>query len=827
MFSLQTFIELCGQIFGNKFDSLPEKFFPTLLWLTPEVRFWLEIIEQCRNLNTISMSTNLVIVESPAKAKTIEGFLGKDFTVKSSFGHIRDLPEKALGIEIDKGFIPNYVVPSDKRATLNDLKALAKNAQMVWLATDEDREGEAISWHLAQSLELTEDKYNRIAFHEITKKAVIDAIANPRKINQGLVDAQQARRVLDRLVGFELSPLLWRKVKPALSAGRVQSVAVRLIVEREKEIGQFNTSGYFKVVATLNPENQGLSLLLKAELPRKVGTIEEATTLLKKCIGAKFSVANTETKPAKKSPAPPFTTSTLQQEASRKLGFSVARTMSVAQKLYESGKITYMRTDSLTLSSSAMKMAKDEIEKNYGPEYSKPRKFQTKTKGAQEAHEAIRPVYMNESEIDGDIAQQKLYNLIWKRTIASQMSDAVLEKTTVNIDVSSLSEQFVAQGEVVKFEGFLKLYIESTDDESEESVEGLLPVLAAGQRLGLVGMNATQRFTIPPPRYTEASLVRKLEELGIGRPSTYAPTISTIQKREYVVKENREGMKREYLNLKIKDKNVTEEKKIEKHGQEKNKLFPTDIGGVVNSFLVEYFDGIIDYNFTANVEKEFDEIAMGKKDWKKVIKEFYLPFHDKVENTMKTSERFSGERLLGQDPKSGKNVYAKIGRFGPMIQIGNADDVTKPRFASILKSQSLETITLEQALELFKLPRIVGVLYHKEVVASVGRFGPYVRFEGKFVSIPKGFDPLTISLDEAMVLIKEKQDSAEKTTLREFSERPDIKILTGRYGPYLTSGKDNYKLPKTKNPLEFSLKDCIEIIKNETPTNKTRKSKKK
>ncbi len=773
------------------------------------------------------MSNNLVIVESPAKAKTIEGFLGKDFTVKSSFGHIRDLPEKTIGIEINNDFLPNYVVPADKKAILKDLKALSKKAQMVWLATDEDREGEAISWHLAQSLELKEDHYNRIAFHEISKKAVLEAIENPRKINQGLVDAQQARRVLDRLVGFELSPLLWRKVKPALSAGRVQSVAVRLIVEREKEIGQFISSSFFKIVANLYPEGNGQALTFQADLPRKIDSKENASALLKKCIGADFHVASVETKPAKKSPAPPFTTSTLQQEASRKLAFSVARTMSVAQKLYESGKITYMRTDSLSLSSSAMKMAKDEIEKNHGPEYSKPRKFQTKTKGAQEAHEAIRPVYMNVSEIDGDVAQQKLYNLIWKRTIASQMADAILEKTNVNIDVSTLSEQFVAQGEVVKFEGFLKLYLESTDEENEESVEGLLPALNAGQRLGLAEMNATQRHTMPPARYTEASLVKKLEELGIGRPSTYAPTISTIQKREYVVKENREGGKREYLSIRLKDNKISEEKKLERHGQEKNKLFPTDIGGVVNSFLVEYFEGIINYNFTANVEKEFDEIAMGKKDWKKVIKEFYQPFHDKVEITMKTSEKFSGERLLGQDPKSGRNVYAKIGRFGPMIQIGNAEDASKPEFASIMKTQSLETITLEEALELFKLPRVIGTSNGKEIVASTGRFGPYVRFDNKFVSIPKGLDPLTITLDEALVLIKEKQDAAIKTTLKEFSERPEIKILKGKYGAYLSAGRDNYKLPKTKDPSVFSLEDCLEIMKNETPTNKTRKTKKK
>ena len=773
------------------------------------------------------MSKNLVIVESPAKAKTIEGFLGKDFTVKSSFGHIRDLPEKTIGIEIENDFLPKYVVPADKKATLKELKSLSKKAEMVWLATDEDREGEAISWHLAQSLELDEDKYQRIAFHEITKNAVLNAIENPRKINQGLVDAQQARRVLDRLVGFELSPLLWRKVKPALSAGRVQSVAVRLIVEREKEIGQFETSSYFKVSAVLIAEDKGKKVSFKAELPRRIETQEEAFDFLNNCIGADFSVANIEKKPAKKTPAPPFTTSTLQQEASRKLGFSVARTMSVAQKLYESGKITYMRTDSVNLSASAMKMAKDEIEKSFGAEYSKPRKYQTKSKGAQEAHEAIRPVYMNAAEVDGDIAQQRLYNLIWKRTVASQMADAVLERTNVKIDVSTVSDQLMAQGEVVKFDGFLKLYLESTDDETEENVEGLLPVLVVGQKLDLQEMLANQRFTAPPPRYTEASLVKKLEELGIGRPSTYAPTISTIQKREYVIKENREGVKRNYITIKLKSDAVTKETKTENQGREKNKLFPTDIGVVVNSFLTEYFDGIINYNFTAKVEKEFDEVAEGKKEWKQVIKEFYRPFNEKVAETLKTSERFSGERLLGKHPETGRNVYAKIGRFGPMIQVGNADDEAKPEFASILKNQSLETITLEDALELFKLPRVVGASEDKEIVASTGRFGPYVRYDGKFYSIPKDLDPLTITVEQALAVIEEKKTADSKTTLKEFSENPDVKIIKGRYGPYLSAGKNNYKLPKGSDPMEFSLEECLEIIKNETPTNKSRRTKKK
>lgn len=772
------------------------------------------------------MIKNLVIVESPAKAKTIEGFLGKDFKVKSSFGHVRDLPPNSIGIEIEKNFTPIYEVPSDKKTVLADLKKQADQAETVWLATDEDREGEAISWHLAESLNLDEGRYKRIVFHEITKKAILSAIETPRKIDQHLVNAQQARRVLDRLVGFELSPLLWRKVKPALSAGRVQSVAVRLIVEREKEIQAFNTAASFKVSAIFDVEHNGQLVKVKADLPKRFSKKKEAQAFLEDCTNALFSVEQIETKPAKKSPAPPFTTSTLQQEASRKLGFSVARTMTVAQKLYESGKITYMRTDSVNLSGTAIGMAKEVIEKNFGPEYIKVRQYTTKSKGAQEAHEAIRPVYMNVMNAGADASEQRLYELIWKRTLASQMSDALLEKTNVTIGISTNKEKLIATGEVLKFDGFLKVYLESTDDEDEEAAEGILPPLKVGQALPLLEMEATERFSKPPFRYTEASLVKKLEELGIGRPSTYAPTISTIQKREYVVKENRDGEKRHYDYLQLKNGKITESRKTEVFGQEKNKLFPTDIGTVVNSFLLEYFQDILDYNFTANVEKEFDEIASGLKEWNHVIREFYWPFHQQVEQTLKTSEKFSGERLLGKDPKTGRNVYAKIGRFGPMIQIGDADEEEKPLFSSMRKDQGLETITLEEALEQFKLPRTVGTYENKEMVASVGRFGPYIRHDGQFYSIPKDEDPLTIEPARAIELIEEKREKERQKIIREFPENPDIKIINGRWGAYLAAGGENYKLPKTRKPEEFSLEECLKIIREGTSTKKTRTTKK-
>ncbi|NLM92596.1 MAG: type I DNA topoisomerase [Bacteroidales bacterium] len=772
------------------------------------------------------MIKNLVIVESPAKAKTIEGFLGQDFKVKSSFGHVRDLPPNSLGIEVEKNFTPLYEVPSDKKSLLAELKKQADQAETVWLATDEDREGEAISWHLAESLKLDEDRYKRIVFHEITKKAILAAIDTPRKIDQHLVNAQQARRVLDRLVGFELSPLLWRKVKPALSAGRVQSVAVRLIVEREKEIQAFKTNATFKVAALFDVEHKGQMIKVKADLPKRFNTRKEAMVFLEECVNATFTVKQIETKPAKKSPAAPFTTSTLQQEASRKLNFSVARTMSVAQKLYESGKITYMRTDSVNLSGTAIGMAKEVIEKNFGAEYIKVRQYATKTKGAQEAHEAIRPVYMNVMQAGADNSEQRLYELIWKRTLASQMADALLEKTNITIGISTNKENLIATGEVLKFDGFLKVYLESTDDEDEEATEGILPPMKVGQQLPLLEMNATERFTKSPPRYTEASLVKKLEELGIGRPSTYAPTISTIQKREYVVKENRDGAQRHYDYLLLKNGKITESRKTEVFGQEKNKLFPTDIGTVVNNFLLEYFQDILNYNFTANVEKEFDAVASGQKEWNHVIKDFYWPFHKQVELTLKTSEKFSGERLLGTDPKTGRKVYAKIGRFGPMIQIGDAEEEDKPLFSSMRKEQGLETITLDEALELFKLPRTVGTYEGKEMVASAGRFGPYIRHDGQFFSIPKGEDPLTIEEQRAIEVIEEKREKDRQKVIKEFPENPDVKILNGRWGAYLASGGNNYKLPKTKKPEEFSLEDCLKIIQEGTSTKKNRTTKK-
>lgn len=772
------------------------------------------------------MAKNLVIVESPAKAKTIEGFLGKEYTVRSSFGHVRDLPSNTVGVEVENDFAPVYEIPKDKKTVVRDLKKEAKEADTVWLATDEDREGEAISWHLAESLNLKEGDYKRIVFHEITRKAITNAIEAPRAIDRYLVSAQQARRVLDRLVGFELSPLLWKKVKPSLSAGRVQSVAVRLIVEREKEIQAFKPKGSYRVIAVFDVEHKGKTVQLKAELPHRLKTKEEARALLEKCKDATFAVEEVETKPAKKSPAPPFTTSTLQQEASRKLGFSVSRTMVLAQKLYESGKITYMRTDSVTLSGAAMAMAKEEIEKNYGESYVKLRKYATKSKGAQEAHEAIRPTYMNVHKVGGDTGEQKLYDLIWKRTLASQMSDAILEKTNVTIGISNADEHFTATGEVVKFEGFLKVYLESTDDEEEDAKEGILPPLQKNQQLDLDEITALERFTKHPPRYTEASLVKKLEEQGIGRPSTYAPTISTIQKRAYIIKENRDGSQRAYNVLSLKDNAISDDQKQETTGAEKNKLFPTDIGTVVNNFLMTYFHEILDYNFTARVEREFDEVAEGKKEWTKVIQDFYWPFHKQVENTLEKSEKHSGQRLLGKDPKSGRNVYARIGRYGSMVQIGDADEEEKPRFAGLRENQSLDNVQLEDALELFKLPRTVGEYEEKEMVAAIGRFGPYIRHDGKFYSIPKEEDPLTITADKAIELIEAKRERDRQRTLKTFEEEPDIQILKGRWGPYIKAGKENYKLPKDKSPEDFTLEEVKKIIADGTSTKKSRTTKK-
>ncbi|MGM0573259.1 MAG: type I DNA topoisomerase [Bacteroidota bacterium] len=772
------------------------------------------------------MAKNLVIVESPAKAKTIEGFLGKEYTVRSSFGHVRDLPSNTVGVEIENDFAPVYEIPKDKKTVVRDLKKEAGEADTVWLATDEDREGEAISWHLAESLKLKEGDYKRIVFHEITRKAITNAIEAPRDIDRYLVSAQQARRVLDRLVGFELSPLLWKKVKPSLSAGRVQSVAVRLIVEREKEIQAFKPKGSYRVIAVFDVEHKGKTVQLKAELPHRLKTKEEARALLEKCKGATFSVKEIETKPAKKSPAPPFTTSTLQQEASRKLGFSVSRTMVLAQKLYESGKITYMRTDSVTLSGAAMAMAKEEIEKNYGEAFVKLRKYATKSKGAQEAHEAIRPTYMNVHKAGGDAGEQKLYDLIWKRTIASQMSDAILEKTNVTIGISNADEHFTATGEVVKFEGFLKVYLESTDEEEEDAKEGILPPLQKNQQLDLDEITALERFTKHPPRYTEASLVKKLEEQGIGRPSTYAPTISTIQKRAYITKENRDGFQRAFNVLSLKDNAISDEQKQETTGAEKNKLFPTDIGTVVNNFLMTYFHEILDYNFTARVEQEFDEVAEGKKEWTKVIHDFYWPFHKQVENTLEKSEKHSGQRFLGKDPRSGRNVYARIGRYGSMVQIGDADEEEKPRFAGLRENQSLDNVQLEDALELFRLPRTVGEYEDKEMVAAIGRFGPYIRHDGKFYSIPKEEDPLTITADKAIELIEAKRERDRQRTLKTFEEEPDIQILKGRWGPYIKAGKENYKLPKDKAPEDFTLEEVKKIIADGTSTRKSRTTKK-
>ncbi len=776
------------------------------------------------NTKHIDMVKNLVIVESPAKAKTIEGFLGKEFLVKSSFGHVRDLAKSKLGVEIENDFNPVYEISPDKKNVVSELKKLSKEAEVIWLATDEDREGEAISWHLSESLKLDAKKSKRIVFHEITKSAIQHAISHPRSIDINLVDAQQARRVLDRLVGFELSPLLWKKVKPSLSAGRVQSVAVRLIVEREKEIQNFKTSNSFRLSAIFTVTHKGEKMLVKAELPKRFTEKESALEFLEKCKDASFFVENIETKPAKKSPAAPFTTSTLQQEASRKLGFSVSRTMLLAQKLYESGKITYMRTDSVNLSDTAVGMAKEVILKNFGKEYLKTRKFSTKSKGAQEAHEAIRPTYMNVENAGSDASEQRLYELIWKRTIASQMSEALLEKTNISIGISTTSEKLIASGEVLKFDGFLKVYLESTDDEDDEVQKGILPPLEINQQLDLDEMVAQERFSKHPPRYTEASLVKKLEELGIGRPSTYAPTISVIQKREYVVKENREGEKRMYDYLLLKKGKIETSQKSEITGAEKNKLFPTDIGIVVNNFLMEYFKDIMDYNFTASVEKEFDEIAQGLKQWTKVLHEFYYPFHDKVDETLQTAEKFSGERVLGKDPKSGKDVLARIGRFGPMVQIGSAEDEEKPKFAGLRKDQSLESITLEQALDLFKLPRKVGIYEDKEIVASVGRFGPYLRHDGKFYSLPKEEDPLTIEQDKSIEIIEDKREKDRQKIIREWND--NVKILKGRWGPYLTIEGKNYKLPKDKDPQDFTLEECLKIAEQGTSSKKTRTTKK-
>ncbi len=756
------------------------------------------------------MSKNLVIVESPAKAKTIEGFLGKDFTVKSSFGHVRDLSKKQLGVDIQNGFKPDYVVSEDKKKVIAELIKLSKGAEMVWLATDEDREGEAISWHLYETLNLKKEQTKRIVFHEITKSAITEAIKNPREIDLHLVDAQQARRVLDRLVGFELSPILWRKVKPSLSAGRVQSVAVRLIVDKEEEVKNFKIVPYFRITAEFNIEKNSKISVLNAELPNRYDTKEEALTFLNKCISAEFTVNAVETKPVQKSPAPPFTTSTLQQEASRKLGFTVSKTMLVAQQLYESGKITYMRTDSVNLSNLALNMAKNEILGNFGEDYYHFRQYTTKSKGAQEAHEAIRPSYFDMQNIEGTSDQKKLYSLIWKRTIASQMSNAKLERTTVNIDISKAKEQFIARGEVLIFDGFLKVYLESSDDDDQDERSGVLPPLQIGQKLPLIKIEATEKFTQPPARYNEASLVKKLEELGIGRPSTYAPIISTIQKRDYVTKEDLEGFTRDFRLITLKNNKISEETKKEKTGQVKGKLVPTDIGIVVNKFLMQYFENIMDFNFTAQVEKQFDEIALGEKVWNKMIAEFYSPFQKKVENTIEKSEKFSGEKLLGQNV-DGKNIFVKIGRFGPMVQMGDTESEEKPKFAGLKKGQTLENLSLEDALDLFKLPRTIGEFEEAEMVASLGRFGPYIRHKSKFYSLSKNDDPLTVEIERAIAIINEKRKKDSEKLIRAFAENEEVQVLNGRWGPYIAIGKDNFKIPKGSDPAKLTLEACLKI----------------
>ena len=758
------------------------------------------------------MAKNLLIVESPAKAKTIEGYLGKDFTVKSSYGHIRDLVKSEDAIDIANNFKQTYEVPADKKQVVSELKKLAKEAETVWLASDEDREGEAISWHLFDTLGLKDANTKRIVFHEITKPAIMAAIENPRKINYDLVNAQQARRVLDRLVGFELSPVLWKKVKPSLSAGRVQSVAVRIIVEREREINKFQSEASFKILAIFGKVRQAF----KAELAERYSKQEDAEKFLQDCIGADFNVNSLETKPAKRSPAAPFTTSTLQQEASRKLGYSVSRTMQIAQKLYESGHITYMRTDSVNLSETALTSAANEITSAYGNQYYQQRKYKTKTAGAQEAHEAIRPTYFNNHTIGGDGSEKRLYELIWKRAIASQMSEAQFEKTTAKIGISSRKEELVANGEVMKFDGFLKVYLESNDDEDETQPEdtdnAILPPLTKGQRLDLEEMSATERFSRPPARYTEASLVKKLEELGIGRPSTYAPTISTIQNRGYVVKEEREGKTRKFRVLTLKGGSIAKEERTENTGAERGKLFPTDIGAVVNDFLVQHFTGIVDFNFTAKVEKQFDEIAAGLEEWTNMIGNFYKPFHADVENTMETANKATGVRELGIHPEKGEKVSVRIGRYGPFVQIGeNASDDNKeykPQYASLRTGQSIETITLEEALELFKLPKVVGEFEGKQMKVAIGRFGPYISHNSAFVSLPKGIDPLDVTEEQAIELIQEKRKKDAEKLIKSFDEDPAVKVLNGRFGPYIEFGKQNVKIPKDKDPKELTYEEC-------------------
>ena len=764
------------------------------------------------------MQKNLVIVESPAKAKTIEKFLGNDYKVLSSYGHIRDLKKKAFSIDTTN-FAPQYEIPSEKTKLVNELKAEAAKAETVWLASDEDREGEAISWHLYEVLGLKPEHTRRIVFHEITKPAILQAIQHPRDIDLNLVNAQQARRVLDRIVGFKLSPVLWKKVKPALSAGRVQSVAVRLIVEREREIQQFKSEESYRAIALFTLPGGNGTGEIKAELNQRFKKEEEAMKFLECCKEATFTIRDIATRPQKRTPAAPFTTSTLQQEAAHKLGFTVAQTMMVAQRLYESGRITYMRTDSVNLSSLCLAASAETVKKMMGERYAKTRQYHTKAKGAQEAHEAIRPTYMDQAEIEGTAQERRLYDLIWKRTIASQMADAEIEKTTAVIGISGLEPTFVATGEVVKFDGFLKVYKESFDEDPEnDTEEGQLPPMAVGNRLERKEIQATQRFSQHPPRYNEASLVKKLEELGIGRPSTYAPTISTIQQREYVAKGDKEGEEKDTLTLTLTDDTISTQHRKSIIGAERGKLIPTDVGTVVNDFLMQYFPEIMDYNFTAEVEKRFDDIAEGKTEWRAMMKDFYNDFEPEVEKTMNAkAEHKVGERLLGTDPASGRPVSVKIGRFGPVVQIGTVDDKEKPRFAQMRKDQSLETITLEEAIDLFKLPREIGTYENKTVTIGTGRFGPYVLHDKKYVSLPKGSDPMAVTLEEAIALINDKRQAEVERHLRQFEEEPELEVLKGRFGPYIAYKGTNYKLPKAlaDRAAELTLEECMAVVKDQ------------
>ena len=769
------------------------------------------------------MKENLVIVESPAKAKTIEKFLGKEFKVMSSYGHIRDLKKKEISIDLNS-LEPEYEIPEEKQKLVNELRTQAKNAEKVWLASDEDREGEAISWHLCEVLGLDEKKTSRIVFHEITKPAILEAIENPRHLDMNLVDAQQARRVLDRLVGFKLSPVLWRKVKPALSAGRVQSVAVRLIVEREREIQNFVTEPYYRINAIFTIEEDGHPVEVKAELEKRFTTHEEAQAFLEKCRASEFQVADIQQRPLKRTPAPPFTTSTMQQEAARKLGFTVSQTMMVAQHLYENGLITYMRTDSVNLSKLCLGASKEEITKEFGAEYSHVRNYQTKSKGAQEAHEAIRPTYMDKVKIEGTVQERRLYDLIRKRTIASQMADAELEKTIVNISVSGADEMFVAQGEVVKFEGFLKVYSESRDDEQQDDeFTHQLPQLTVGQQLDRREITSVERFSQSPLRYTEASLVHKLEELGIGRPSTYAPTISTIQQREYVQKGDKKGEERTYVVDTLRANVISSKVKKEMAGSDKGKLLPTDIGIVVNDFLIKFFPDIMDYNFTATVEEKFDDIADGKEGWHTMLKEFYKDFEPTVQKTLNSrSEHKAGEREIGIDPKTGKPVFVKIGRYGPVVQIGSAEDREKPRFAQLPSDKSMETITLNEALELFTLPRNLGLYEGHTITIGAGRFGPYILHNRKYISLPKGDDPLHIDLERAVHLIAEKRREEDQRHIKTFEEDPKMQLLNGRYGPYINYDGTNYRLPKAlhERVAELSYDECMEVVNNPVASKK-------